>query len=156
MRTVAALLLVVCVGLGLFAYRQVDALREQRQQVQQLNAKLALMSVTNTLDSQEKCARQAREEFKLYGWDKDAMAYVLNHYDAKLNKCFMQVRDTDTRSVPGTIVTSDTVLDAFEGKEYASYIWSTQKNKKYWQVPPLECKVTSLSGQETVCHSSEE
>jgi hypothetical protein len=156
MRTIAALLLVVCVGLGLVAYRQAEALRGQRRQVQQLAAKLALMSATNTLDFQEKCARQAREEFRLYGWDKHPMAFVLNHYDAKLNRCFMEVRDTDARSVPGTILTSETVLDAFEGKLYASYAWSAEKNKRYQYAPLLDCEVTSLSGEKTVCHSSEE
>lgn len=114
------------------------------------------MSAAAALDFQEKCARQAREEFRLYGWDKHTMAVVLNHYNAQLNKCFMEVQDTDTKSAPGQIVTSRNVLDAFEGKMYASYIWSTEKNKKYWEVPPLECKVTSLSGGEKVCRSSEE
>lgn len=156
MRIVVAFLLMVCVGLGLLTYRQTTALREQRQQVQQLNIKLASLSATATLDFQEKCARQAREEFKLYGWDKHQMADVSNHYNAELNKCFMEIEDADAKSVRGQVVASKTVSDAFEGKVYGSYIWSTQKDKKYWEVPPLECKVTSLSGEEKVCHSSEE
>jgi seryl-tRNA synthetase len=155
-RTAVALLLMVCVGLGLLAYWQATALREQRQQVQQLNAKLESVSKTATLDLQEKCAKQAREEFHSLGWDKHELADVSNHYNAKLNKCFMQIQDTDAKSVRGTIVTSTTVADAFEGKVYATYIWSTQKNKKYWEVPPLECKVTLLSGEEKICHSSDE
>jgi hypothetical protein len=48
------------------------------------------------------------------------------------------------------------VFDAFEGKEYATYIWHIEKNKKYWEVPPFECKVTSISGGETECHSQAE
>ncbi len=153
MKAAAALLLLLCVGLGVLAYRQGAALRQQRQQVQQLNEKL---SKTAELELQEKCAKQAREEFKLYGWDKHEMAVVSNHYNTRLNRCFMQIQDTDAKTVRGTIVTSRTVSDAFEGKIYASYIWSTQKNKKYWEVPPLECKVTLLSGEEKLCHSSDE
>jgi hypothetical protein len=157
MRTaITFLLVVVCVSLGLFTYRQAAALRQQREELQQLNAKFEAMSKNATLDFQEKCAKQAREEFKLYGWDKHEMADVSNHYNAKLNKCFMQIQDTDAKTVRGTIVTSKTISDAFEGKVYANYIWSTQKNKKYWEVPPLQCKVTLLSGEEKVCHSSDE
>jgi hypothetical protein len=54
------------------------------------------------------------------------------------------------------IITSKNLYDAFEGKEYASYIWSTQKDKKFWEVPPLRCKITLPSGQEKTCHSTEE
>jgi hypothetical protein len=74
MRIVVTLLLMVCVGLGLLVYRQTTALRELSQQIQQLNIKLASISATAALDFQEKCARQAREEFKLYGLDKHTMA----------------------------------------------------------------------------------
>ena len=156
MRMALALLLLVCAALGSLAYWQAAALRQERRQAQQLSAKLDSMSRTATLDLQEKCARQAREEFRLYGWDKHEMADVSNHYNAKLNKCFMQIQDTDAKTVRGTIVTSKSISDAFEGKVYADYIWSTQKNKKYWEVPPLVCKVTLLSGEEKICHSSGE
>jgi hypothetical protein len=73
--------------------------------------KLESMSKTAALDLQETFARQAREEFKLYGWDNHEMADFWNHYNAKLNKCFMQIQDTDAKTVRGTIVTSKTVSD---------------------------------------------
>jgi len=68
----------------------------------------------------------------------------------------MEIENTDAKSSPGTIFTSKTLTDAFEGKVYGNYIWSTQKGKKYWEVPPLECKVTLPSGEEKACHSSDE
>jgi hypothetical protein len=156
MKMSIALLLVVCLSLGLVAVKQNTAVRQQRDQIRELHTQLEAASRSTALDLQEKCAKQAREEFKLYGWDKREMAGLSNHYNVKLNKCFMEIGDTDAKSVPGTIVTSETVSDAFEGKEYGTYIWSTQKGRKYWEVPPLRCKVTLPSNEEKICHSSEE
>ena len=149
MRNLLPLVLSLVV-LALFAYWQAAALREQREQVRRLSTKLEFA----TLDLQEKCAKQAREEFKLYGWDKKEMAYVLNHYNSKLNKCFMQIEDTEFKQGTGT--TNKIVSDAFEGKTYASYTWISQNDKQYWEVPPRDCKVTLPSGEEKICHSSEE
>ena len=35
------------------------------------------------------------------------------------------------------------------------YMWSSQKNKKYWEVKPLVCSVT-VQGQDTKCASDDE
>jgi hypothetical protein len=156
MKTAIAFLVLAVAVLCSFAYSQNAGLQQQQKEVKQLQAKLDAISKTAPIELREKCARQAREEFKLYGWDKEAMAGVLNHYDLKLDKCFMMIQSADAKSVRGTIITSKNLYDAFEGKEYGSYIWSTQKDKKYWEVPPLACKVTLPSGQEKVCHSSDE
>ena len=156
MRTTIGLLLVVCVGLGLLSYWQATDLRQQRERVRQLSLGQESMSKTIALDLQGKCANQAREEFKLYGWNAHEMAGVSNHYNPKLGKCLMLIEDMDAKTVRGQVTTSKTLSDAFEGKVYASYIWSTQKDKKYWEVPPLECKVTPLSGEEQTCHSDAE
>ncbi len=66
-------------------------------------AKMESMSKTASFYLQEKCAKQAREEFKLYGLDKHEFAEVSNHYNAKLNKCFMLIGETVTKSVRGEI-----------------------------------------------------
>jgi len=84
------------------------------------------------------------------------MADFTNHYNERPNKCFVEIGAKDARSVPGTISKSKTLSDAFVGKVYGSYIWSTQKGKKYWEVPPLECKVTLPAGAEQKCHSCDE
>jgi hypothetical protein len=154
MRMILSLLLVVCVGLGLSAYWQAGALRQQRKQVQQLSAKLESESKTALLDLQEKCAKQAREEFKNY-WQDSEGADFTNHYNAKLNRCFIRVQYIDTRTVRGTIFNYSEVFDAFERKVYAQWDWHTEKDKKYWQVPPTECKVTLPSGEQ-ICRSSDE
>ena len=120
-------------------------------------AKVELASNRDTLELQSKCAKQAQEEFNSEGWSKDALAGFTNHYNAKLNKCFIQVDSTDPKTAgDGTIFTSTTVSDAFVGKVYGEYNWKSDKVKKYWEVAPFMCKVTSPSGQETFCHSDDE
>jgi len=116
MRNTKIILLIVSVGvLGLLLYLQTAALRKQRRYVQELNAKLESMSKTASLNLQEKCAKQAHEQFVNLGWGKHESAVFGNHYNQKLNKCFLQIENTDGE------MTWKTVSDAFEGKVYAQY-----------------------------------
>jgi len=153
-RFVAALLLICVAVLGFIARLQSVALREQQMRVQELSAKLESNSTPSvSLELQEKCARQAREEFKHEGLEGKQLADFSNHYNPKLGKCFVEVEYTDAKT--GGIFVSKTVVDAFEGKVYASYMWNNNTKKKYWEVPPLKCSVTMLSGEETQCHSDD-
>jgi Tfp pilus assembly protein PilV len=150
-----ALLFVAVVVLGLITYSQRTVLRREREQVRQLNAKLEeSTSKAATFDRQEKCAQQARAEYRSDGWEKRETAGFTDHFNSKLNKCFMEIEDTDVKQ--GTLITTRTLSDAFEGKVYANYIWSSDKKKKYWEVPPVQCKVTLPSGEKKLCHSSDE
>jgi hypothetical protein len=155
-KKLVTVLLIIALGiLGLFAYSQSVALRQERLQVQELTAKLDSAPKTASLELQEKCAKQAREEFNAY-WERDENADFTNHYNTKLNKCFVLIRYIDTKTVPGDIWTHRELFDAFESKDYGEYDWKTEKGKKYWEVPPVVCKVTRSSGEETICHSSDE
>jgi TolA-binding protein len=155
MKNASTILLIVAVGLLAFLlYSQNSALRQERQRIQELNEKVESLSKKNDLDAQEKCARQSREAFKRDGWEKEKGALFSNHYNEKLNRCFMQVDNTDTK--PEFPVVSKVVSDAFEGKVYATYMWRADKVKKFWEVPPFMCTVTLPSGEDKDCHSSDE
>jgi len=127
-----------------------------------LRGKLDAVSRNATLDLQEKCATQARIEFDSEGWDKPTLqraatsATFVNHYNTKVNKCFIQVDSTDDKTAPGETFLGTSISDAFEGKNYAQYDWKVDKTKKYWEVPPFYCKVTPLSGEPITCHSDGE
>jgi hypothetical protein len=124
--------------------------RENRE----LAAKLDAVSKTTTLELQEKCANQARAVFREMGWDKKPFALYTNHYNRKLNKCFIRIESREfTRNVPSIAVS---ISDAFEGKGYAEYFWNNTQGKKYWDVKPFICNVTQLSGEERPCTSQEE
>jgi hypothetical protein len=85
---------------------------------------------------------------------KDIAGYE-NHYNTKLNKCFIMVQNTDATYSP-TIWTHKSLFDAYEGKAYGDYSWHTVKNKRYWEVPPFMCKVVLPTGEEHWCKSDEE
>ncbi len=111
---------------------------------------------TASLDLQEKCAKQAQQAFKRDGFEKEQLASFSNHYSEKLNKCFVRYDTTDASSTPGIMFVNKVVSDAFEGKVYGEYMWRSDKVKKYWEVPPVQCTVTLPSGEEKTCHSPDE
>lgn len=145
------ILIATLVQLGLFV---LSMSRENRHSAQVSDSGQKVKNVS--LDLQEKCAVGAREAFKRDGWEGTEGAMFSNHYDEKLNKCFVQVEHTDIKTSPGTEVVSKVVSDAFEGKVYATYMWRSDKVKKYWEVPPLQCSVMLPSGEDKTCRSSGE
>jgi hypothetical protein len=142
--------------LGFVAYSQAVAIRELQRQVLELSAKVESKARNASLDLQEKCAKQAQEVFKVSGKEKEQLAGFENHYNEKLNRCFMTIQDTDVKTAPGGITTSKFLLDAFEGKYLGTFIWQSDKLKKAREVPPFQCDVTLPSGEKRVCHSSDE
>ncbi len=156
MRAIVSLLIVACIALAYLAHSQSSTLKQQEKEIKELGAKVQAMPKNATLELQEKCAKQAREEFNAEGLEKEKFAGFSNHYNVALNKCFVLVENTDPKTTPGTIWTNKTLVDAFEGKVYGEYMWHSDKVKKYWEVPPVQCKVTTLSGEEKSCISSDE
>jgi hypothetical protein len=152
MRNPATILLVVVVGiLGLFAYSETVALRQQRLQIHELAAKLD-SAKTASLELQGKCARQAQEFLSQF--ENSDLHEAVNHYNARLNKCFVETRRVKFDF--GTHTTSEVVSDAFEGKDYGSFIFVGKPNVADYLVSPLECEVTLPSGEKKNCSSSDE
>lgn len=144
MKLIIALIAVV----GLFVWWE-DATQRRRAAMQaQRNCTL--------FDMRERCAKQARQKFVEDGWEKPPYGavenYVFygNHYSETQNRCFMQL---ENNSFPMTTVV---ISDAFEGKVYGTYQWRADAVKKYWEVPPITCKVTSVAGVERACSSRDE
>ncbi len=157
MKNIALALLAVSVGiLSLLLYTKSAALREQQLRVEQLTSNLESTSKSANLDIQERCAKQAREEFTDEGYKIGGAAVYSSHYNLKLNHCFVQIQNTEPSKRPGEVMTSILLIDAFEGKVYGNYLWTSRKDKKFWEVPPIDCKVTPPSGEEIACHSSDE
>jgi len=114
------------------------------------------LSAAASFDFQERCAKQAREQFHQLGFDKREMTGFTNHYNEKLNRCFMLVDSTDVKTNPGAMWITLELFDAFEGKELATFSWHSDKVKKYSEVPPFQCDVTLPSGEKKICNSREE
>lgn len=158
MRNAATFLLVVVIGaLGILAYYQEAKILRQRQSMEQLAVQLQAASKVTALDLQGKCAKQARSTFKSNGWETHPMASFANHYDSKLNKCFIVIEDTtEGTSDPGGMMVTEILLDAFEGTTYGQYIFHTGKGEKYWEAKPLLCEVTLPSDKKKECQSHQE
>lgn len=149
MKTAAIVLLVVSVAiLGRLAFLESRQLRQRR-----LNAQVASMPRNGSLDLQAKCAAQSDELFK-ESWAVYENAGFTDHYNRKLNRCFILVQYTET--LAGTLYTYKELVDAFEGTDYGHYSWHTEKDKYYWNVAPTKCTVVLPSGEEKMCHDSDE
>jgi hypothetical protein len=158
MKLVAAILVLAVLGLAFQLHRQQLTIREQQVRLTELTAKMVVSEANakpNLLDYQEKCAAQARKAFNDLGYKPNDMAGYENHYNTKLNKCFVFVQNTDATHQP-TIWTYKTLFDAYAGKTYAAYSWHTVKDKKYSEVPPFTCKVVLPSGDDKLCESDNE
>ena len=158
MKLSAAILAVVVIVLGLQLHRQQLTIREQQVRLTEITAKIATSEVNAKsilLGYQEKYAEQARKAFNDLGYKPNDMAGYENHYNTKLNKCFVFVQNTDATHQP-TIWTYKTLFDAYDGKTYAVYSWHTVKDKKYSEVPPFTCKVVLPSGDDKLCESDSE
>jgi hypothetical protein len=108
-----------------------------------------------TLSEQKACAHQAKKFFNEGEPPKDATKYEFtSHYDAANKVCYVRV---DTAVIlNGKLSVSSLVADAFEGRELAYYLRSSDPGKKYWEVKPTMCHVKSIDGEKITCESTEE
>jgi hypothetical protein len=156
-RLALVLLFVVTVGSAVFAYRQGETIAEQGTRIAALNAQEAVAAARPkpaSLDIQAKCPEQAHKAFVQGGFKTSNGGDYQSHYSAKLKKCFLEVLQNTPQGT--TIWSYRNVFDAFEGKLYASYMWHTEPDSKYWEVAPMHCEVTLSSGEKTLCHSDDE
>jgi len=156
MKVILALLVVAVIAMAALSAREWVVIRGLERAVEQISARLPEKDAAASFDLQAKCAKQARKAFAALGYAKDAMAGFENHYNSRLNKCFIHVTNTDAKISPGTIWTHRDVFDAVEGKAYGTYSWHTEKDKKYWEVPPFQCEATLPSGEKRLCNSDAE
>ena len=84
------------------------------------------MSSEDILSNQQKCAEQASKAYIAEGYgsgSSDDLTNYVNHYNQKLNKCFIEIYDL----TPSTL-SSISLIDAYELKEYANYMYFFKGN----------------------------
>ena len=94
-----------------------DKIERLEAENRELVAKLAAAN----LDLQDKCSKQARVRFASLS-SSQAIATFTNHYNAKLNKCFALVNQLQFTGGKMSMV-GNVLVDAYEGKEFAHYVW---------------------------------
>ena len=131
---------------------------QQKQSATDLKPASAIETrpVTGSLEDQGKCAKQAAETFKAdWGSKKGFPSPTFqSHYSAKLGRCF--VRENVTEMYGHVPSNSAYIVDAFENKTLGKYLWMNTEGKQYWEVAPKHCTVTLPTGEEEICHSSDE
>ena len=154
MKTAIAILLIIVAALGWQLSAEITTNNTLQKQVQELTKQLTDKSTRENLEFQQSCALQAEKVFHQVGWKENAwqdglLATYSSHYHHKLGKCFMTIE------VSGKY-TGKSLLDAYERRDYAEYMWVPDKVKKFWEVPPAECLLIPSSGSQQICKSEEE
>ena len=158
MKALAIVLFLALAALALALVVEVSTDRRQRTQIQQLTSRLGNESRLDHLKLDERCAAEAKSVFQDMGY-KEMQTGVntdswQSHYNTKLSKCFMTVERTGVSN--DTQFVSRILLDAFERRNYGQYTWTSRKDKKYWEVPPMLCVLTESAMSEQICKSEEE
>jgi hypothetical protein len=110
---------------------------------------------TPTLQEQESCARQSLIQVRLEGWTKADHVMITNHYNTRLEKCFVRISQGLRTNLSGRGVNlSVEVDDAFEGTEIAEEYFHTDTPNGSWH--RMSCKVDLPSGETKVCGSQDE
>ena len=109
-----------------------------------------------SLELQGKCAEQSRKFFQEAGYTPKDLAQYEDHYNPKLNKCFVLFERAPTlkrrRESFGRIEICTTHS---REKTFGQYAWHTEKDKKYWEVKPVTCYALSETGDKKNCESDE-
>jgi hypothetical protein len=134
-----------------------DRLAALEKENKELHKKLDALPQNATIELQGKCSSQARLLFN-QSYRALPLATFTNHYSVKANKCFISIQSIDFKhpGTPNGSVTAVTaIVDAFEGKEIATQIWSGPKLGAP-NITPTRCDVLALDGSALKCHSVEE
>ena len=143
---------------GVFLYSLVVSVRQERRHMRELTVQSKSRALSASAGQQELCARQA---LKAYTSDRaaaarmgavhDVAAYT-DHFNGKLNKCFVEIKVTGLRP-PSTSIS---VIDAFAGGEYATYVDLNPQGTTNPERRQAICAVFMPSGQKQYCRSSRE
>jgi hypothetical protein len=132
-----AALLVGALAVSFVACDTSDRLARLEKQNQELQAQVQKGNAAADLDLQAKCSRDARAWFT-ENWlprDKDTILLdFTNHYNKKLNKCFILVEyhyDSKFAGAGGTSWTNDMLLtDVYENSKYGRF---DENHYTYWK-----------------------
>jgi hypothetical protein len=111
---------------------------------------------------QERCPTQAQKVFK--DW-KDAVQppkgvnipgsgtvseEYQSHYNSTLNRC------VSIQFLSGNGANSKSLVDAYENRVFAYYLWVPVKNKHESDVPPVDCDLIPVLQEKRACNSEAE
>src|SRR5271170_1080438 len=102
-QTVVALLVVAAGCLGSFACFQETSVQARAGAASKPASQLAALSATTSPDRQASCSRQAREAIARTGQHDAPRASFTNYYDARLNRCFIEIETIGVSDKAGDV-----------------------------------------------------
>jgi hypothetical protein len=150
-------LLTCCI---LLAGCDADRIAKLEKENAELKAKIEKQSLVADYDHQAKCAKDARSWFN-ENWSRGKNTIILdftNHYNVKLNKCFILVEhhyNSHLASSGGDSWTNDmSITDVYENSTYAQF---TENHYIYWKPKYSEGEeVITCSVGGATCKTGEE
>ena len=131
-----------------------------------LSAVMVCSPVTRSqpLEHQAMCAAGAEKAFRQYFNEDKVESEKLgmktishdyqSHYNTKIQKCLIL---TEKTYVFGSLTgTSINLWDAYERRQYATWLWTSHETKKYWDVPPLACEIAPNYREKKNCTTRDE
>jgi hypothetical protein len=129
-------------------------INDLQSKVAELTQKVTAYDALPTIEEQANCDKQAKAFFN----EVDYKGYLKNeyssHYNVKMRKCFVSIRTTER--ISDQFWTAIELYDAIERKAYGTYRWHSDKVKKYWEMPPVECSVETSAEGSKHCNSEGE
>jgi hypothetical protein len=141
--------------------RRESLIQTQSAKIDNLEAQLKAAQTTaqnGTIQEQTTCAQQAEHMFHALGYSRrercDGGDDFMSRYQPDTHRCFLKIESSYAKA--GQSVVSKSVVDAISREPLGVYMWISEKDKKYWEVAPMECFVFDLNGTKQHCKSDEE
>lgn len=142
----SALALVLVVG-AVAAFWVWRTISQQAETIRVLEKKASAASAVSDSHStrapdlalQQACADAARKWWATTGWTTKDLAGYENHYNARMNRCFVDYQSTTADKV--SVLTDRQIMDVFENKTYGEFMTYNPGDKKYWELKPSKCEV---------------
>jgi hypothetical protein len=154
MKAAIIALSLVCAVLAFYADRQADRIARVESSIAELGRKSSEFSKAEEFNLRARCSEQARKAFGEMGYSKNDVAGYENHYNKAFNRCFIFVNSIKTEA--GKVTQVRSLFDAFEGKEYGSFILQAETRGSAPEAAPLQCDFTFPSGEQKHCQSARE
>ena len=153
MKVFVGFLICLIIALTIYSYRESRLLGQERLRTRDLSSRTALLPMNASLKLQDICAKRAQAFYSLGGYDRRIVTRFANHYDAKLNRCFVEIGES---MVGGQPLSSTSLMDAFENREIGQYVYILRGGTHAPETIVAACHVTTPDGKDRRCMSEEE
>ena len=149
------ILVILILVVSILSYQLFQAINLNKQQEKKIE-EFTKNTNANLMNLQEKCSKQASFVFKEQGYSVGKGDTYSSHYNRKLNICYVSIYGYQINKSDISASIYHSVMNAFEQKAYATYVWYSVPGKKYWEVPPTSCTLDIDSESERTCNNEKE